>query len=134
MEDDERVNYGEAMVSPSSTEWQKAMESEIESMHQNQVWRLEDPPEGVKPIDCKWIFKWKTDADGNLTVYKAQLVAKGFRQVQGVDYNETFLPVVMLRSIRILLAIAAYVDYEVWQMDVKTAFLNGYLEEDVYMI
>ena len=134
MEDDEPWNYNEAMVSPTSTEWQKAMESEIESMHQNQVWKLVDPPEGVKPIECKWIFKRKTDEDGNLTVHKARLVAKGFRQVQGVDYDETFSPVVMLKSIRILLAVAAYFDYEIWQMDVKTAFLNGHLEEDVYMI
>ena len=71
--------------------------------------------------------------DGNIQVYKARLVAKGFRQVQGVDYDETFSPVAMLKSIRIILAIAAYHDYEIWQMDVKTAFLNGDLEEDVYM-
>ena len=77
------------------------------------------------------VFKRKTDADGNLTIHKARLIAKGFRQVQGVDYDETFSPVVMLKSIRIL---AAYFDYEIWQMDIKTAFLNGYLEEDVYMI
>src|SRR3954465_11524847 len=122
------------MVSPTSTEWQKAMESEIESMHQNQVWKLVEPPKGLKPIECKWIFKRKTDGDGNLTVYKARLVANGFRRVQGVDYDETFSPVVMLKSIRILLEVAAYFNYEIWQMDVKTAFLNGYLEEDVYMI
>ena len=93
-----------------------------------------DPPEGSKPIECKWIFKKKTYADGNVTVYKAQLVAKGFRQIQGIDYEETFSPVAMLKSVRILLAIAAYYDYEIWQMDVKTAFLNGMLSEDVYMI
>ena len=67
-------------------------------------------------------------------IYKARLVAKGFRQVQGVDYDETFSPVAMLKSVRILLAIAAYFDYEIWQMDVKTTFLNGNLTEDVYMI
>ena len=78
MEDDEPANYNEAMVSPTSTEWLKAMESEIESMHQNQVWKLVDPPEGVKPIECKWILKRKTDRDRNLTVYKARLIAKGF--------------------------------------------------------
>ena len=72
--------------------------------------------------------------DGNVSVYKARLVAKGFRQVQGVDYEETFSPVAMLKSVRIMLAIAAYFDYEIWQMDVKTAFLNGKLTEDVYMI
>ena len=76
----------------------------------------------------------KTDAAGNVTVYKARLVAKGFRQVQGVDYDETFSPVAMLKSVRIMLAIAAFYDYEIWQMDVKTAFLNGFLEEELYMM
>jgi len=80
------------------------------------------------------IFKKKTDVDGNVTVYKARLVAKGFRQIQGIDYEETFSPVAMLKSVRILLAIAAYYDYEIWQMDVKMAFLNGMLSEDVYMM
>ena len=72
--------------------------------------------------------------DGNIHIYKARLVAKGFRQVQGVDYDETFSPVAMLKSVRIILAIASYFDYEIWQMDVKTAFLNGNLTEDVYMM
>ena len=71
--------------------------------------------------------------DGNVHTYKARLVAKGFRQTHGIDFDETFSPVAMLKSIRILLAIAAYYDYEIWQMDVKTAFLNGNLLEDVYM-
>ena len=134
LEEDEPANYKEAMVSFDSSEWLEAMKSEMKSMHENQVWNLIDPPEGVKPIECKWIFKRKTDADGNVTIHKARLVAKGFRQVQGVDYDETFSPVAMLKSVRILLAIAAYFDYEIWQMDVKTAFLNGNLTEDVYMI
>ena len=72
--------------------------------------------------------------EGNVQTYKARLVAKGFTQTQGVDFEETFSPVAMLKSIRILLAIAAYYDYEIWQMDVKTAFLNGHLLEDVYMV
>ena len=74
------------------------------------------------------------NADGNITIHKARLVAKGFRQVQGVDYDETFSPVALLKSVRILLEIAAYFDYEIWQMDVKTTFLNGNLEENVYMM
>ena len=77
-------------------------------------------------------FQEKTDADGNVTIYKARLVAKGFRQVQGVDYDETFSPVSMLKSIRIMLAISAF--YEIWKMDVKTAFLNGFLTEELYMM
>ena len=122
------------MVGTDSESWLGAMRSELKSMDENQVWNLIDLPDGVKPIECKWVFKKKSDMDGNLSIHKARLVAKGFRQVQGVDYDETFSPVAMLRSVRILLAIAAYFDYEIWQMDVKTAFLNGNLKEDVYMI
>ncbi|KAK9044819.1 hypothetical protein V6N11_058710 [Hibiscus sabdariffa] len=109
------------------------MRSEMDSMSENQLWTLVEPPEGIKPIGCKWVFKKKTDMDGNVQTYKGRLVAKGSRQIHGVDYDETFSPVAMLKSIRVLLAIAAFHDYEIWQMDVKTAFLNGKLEEDVYM-
>ncbi|WVZ90383.1 hypothetical protein U9M48_036690 [Paspalum notatum var. saurae] len=109
------------------------MRSELKSMADNQVWNLVEPLDEVRHIECKWVFKKKIDADGNVHIYKARLVAKGFHQIQGVDYDETFSPVAMLKSIRILLAIAAYHDYEVWQMDVKTAFLNENLSEDVYM-
>src|SRR3954466_4831312 len=96
------------------------MKSEMESMYENQVWDLVIPPEGVKPIAYKWIFKRKTYTDGNVTIHKARLVAKVFRQVQGVDYNETYSPVAMLKSMRILLAIAAYLNYEIWQMDLMS--------------
>ena len=72
--------------------------------------------------------------EGNVITYKARLVTKGYRQRQGIDFDETFSPVAMLKSIRILLAIAAHYDYEIWQMDVKTAFLNGNFSEEVYMI
>ncbi|KAK1629912.1 hypothetical protein QYE76_004227 [Lolium multiflorum] len=106
--DEDPTTYEEAMMSPDSNKWQEAMKSEMGSI--------------------------KTDADGNITVYKARLVAKGFRQIQGVDYDETFSPVAKLKSVRILLAIAAFFDYEIWQMDVKTAFLNGDIEEELYMI
>ncbi|KAK8636446.1 hypothetical protein V6N13_124192 [Hibiscus sabdariffa] len=109
------------------------MRSEMDSMSDNQVWILVEPPEGIKPIGCKWVFKKKTDMDGNVQTYKGRLVAKGYRQIHGIDYDETFSPVAMFKSIRILLAIAAFHDYEIWQMDVKTAFLNGKLEEDVYI-
>nr|GEX41991.1 putative retrotransposon protein [Tanacetum cinerariifolium] len=81
----------------------------------------------------KWLFKKKTDMDGNVHIYKARLVAKGFTQTPGIDYKETFSPVTDIRAIRILIAIAAYYDYKIWQMDVKTAFLNGYLNEEIYM-
>ena len=102
-------------------------------MYDNQVWTLIDPPECLKTIGCKWVFKMKIYLDGNVHTFKARLVAKGFKQIHGIDYDETFLPITMLKSIRILLTIAAYYDYEIWQMDVKTSFLNGNLIEDVYM-
>ncbi|KAK8574323.1 hypothetical protein V6N13_016124 [Hibiscus sabdariffa] len=133
VDQDEPKTYQEAVSSSDSEKWLEAMRSEMDSMSDNQVWTLVEPPEGVKPIGCKWVFKKKNDIDGNVQTYKGQLVAKGFRQIHGVDYDETFSLVAMFKSIRILLVVAAFHDYEIWQMDVKTAFLNGKLEEDVYM-
>ena len=109
------------------------MNCEMEYMHSNSVWTLVEAPKGVKPIGCKWIYKKKKGPDGKVETFKARLVVKGYTQKQGIDYEETFLPVVMLKSIRILLAVATKLDYEIWQMDVKAVFLNGYLEEDFYM-
>ncbi|KAJ9556509.1 hypothetical protein OSB04_011123 [Centaurea solstitialis] len=109
---DEPTSYQEAMAGPEAAKWKEAMESEMQSMYDNQK---------------------KIDMDGKVHTYKARLVAKGYTQTHGVDYDETFSPVAMLKSIRILIAIAAFHDYEIWQMDVKTAFLNGKLSEDVYM-
>jgi len=133
LDSDEPTSYQEAMAGPESAKWQEAMESEIQSMHDNQVWNLIDHTPGLKTIGCKWVFKKKIDMDGNVHTFKARLVAKGYTQTHGVDYDETFSPVAMLKSIRILIAIAAFYDYEIWQMDVKTAFLNGKLTEDVFM-
>src|ERR1041385_3033996 len=118
-ESNDPTSYKEAMEGPESEKWLEAMKSEIDSMCTNKVWTLVDIPEDRKAVENKWIFKKKTDADGNVSVYKARLVAKGFRQIQGVDYEETFSPVEMIKSIRILLAIAAYHDYKIWLMDVK---------------
>ncbi|KAK0587347.1 hypothetical protein LWI29_021335 [Acer saccharum] len=114
--------------------WQKAMQSEIESMFDNKVWSLVDLPKGIKPIGCKWVYKRKRGMDGKVETFKARLVAKGYTQKEGIDYEETFSPVAMLKSIRILLSIAASLDLEIWQMDVKTAFLNGSLDESIYMM
>ena len=102
-------------------------------MYENKVWTLIDLPNDRRDIEIKWIFKRKTYAD-SVTIYKARIVAKGFRQVQGVDYDEIFSLVAMLKSVRIMLAIAAFYDYEIWQMDVKTAFLNGLFKEELYMM
>ena len=115
-------------MSPNSEKWIQTMKSEMQSMDDNQVWNLVDQPEGAKVIGCKWVHKIK-----HYMTFKYRLVAKGFKQTPGIDYDETFSPVVMLKSIRILLAIDAYYDYKIWQMNVKTAFLNGNLLEDVYM-
>jgi len=130
---DDPTTYQEAISDIDSNRWLEDMKSEMDSMYENQVWTLVDPPEGIVPIGCKWVFKKKIGSDGKVETYKARLVAKGYRQRQGIDYEETFSPVVMLKSIRILLAIAAHYDYEIWQMDVKTAFLNGYIDQDIYM-
>ena len=104
------------------------MNLEMDSMYSNQVWELVDLPEGVKPIGCKWIYKRKIGADGRVETYKARLEAKGYTQKEGIDYEEIFSLVAMLKSIRILLSIAAHFDYEIWQMDVKTAFLYSCLD------
>ena len=106
----------------------------MESMYSNFVWELIDPPEDVRPIGCKWIFKRKRGIYGKVETFKARLVAKGYTQKEGVDYEETFSPIAMLKSIRILLSIVACLDYEIWKMDVKMDFLNGYLKEIIYMM
>ena len=90
------------------------MKSEMQSMYDNQVWTLIDPADGLKTIGCKWVFKKKIDMDDNVHTFKERLVAKVFKQTHGIDYDETFSPVAMLKFIRILLAIVAYYDYEIW--------------------
>ena len=132
--EEDPLTYKDAMVDCDKEQWQEAMYQEMESMYSNSVWELVDPPEEVRPIGCKWIYKRKRGADGKVETFKARLVAKGYTQREGIDYEETFSPVAMLKSIRILLSIAANLDYEIWQMDVKTAFLNGNLEESIYMV
>ena len=109
----EPLNYDEAMAGPDSNKWLEAKKSEIGSMYENKVWTLVDLPDDRRAIENKWIFKKKTDANDNVTVYKARLVAKGFRQIQGVDYEETFSPVAKLKSVWIMLGIAAFYDYEI---------------------
>ncbi|KAJ9565658.1 hypothetical protein OSB04_001624 [Centaurea solstitialis] len=213
----EPTSYGEAVSGNESEQWQEAMKAEMQSMYDNQVWELTDLPQHCRAVGRKWVFKKKTDMDGNVHTFKARLVAKGFTQTHGIDYDETFSPVAMLKSIKIgvtswyqsfslselgidrsvprlklsnlmieaptlgkvlggesvrhtkvdiggeivrdslcesltnqvkypcrrcieikgvtkiLMVISAYFNYEIWQMDVKIAFLNGKLTEDVYM-
>ncbi|GKD32870.1 retrotransposon protein, putative, ty1-copia subclass, partial [Tanacetum coccineum] len=129
----EPANYKVALLDPEFNKWLSAMNVEMQSKKDNEVWNLVDLPPNGKTVGSKWLFKKKTDMDGAVHTYKARLVAKGYTQTLGIDYEETFSSVTDIRAIRILIAIAAFYDYEIWQMDVKTAFLNGYLSEEVYM-
>ncbi|KAK9108126.1 hypothetical protein Syun_024137 [Stephania yunnanensis] len=132
-DEDEPKNIQEALTCPAKEKWKIAMEEEMESMRSNNVWELVDLPEGRKAIGNKWVLKIKRKTDGSIERYKARLVAKGYTQQEGIDYEETFSPVVRFASIRLILAIVANLDLELHQMDVKIAFLNGELEEEIYM-
>eukprot|EP00253_Pinus_taeda_P029196 PITA_29196 len=103
------------------------------SLQKNEAWDLVELPAGRKPIGSKWVFKKKTNAKGKVEKYKAWLVAKGYSQVPGIDFRDIFSTVAKVTSIRLLLSIAAAFDFEVEQMDVKTTFLHGDLEEEIYM-
>uniref|UniRef100_A0A2N9EVE4 Reverse transcriptase Ty1/copia-type domain-containing protein n=1 Tax=Fagus sylvatica TaxID=28930 RepID=A0A2N9EVE4_FAGSY len=133
MLEDEPQSFKEAMSTPEAPLWKKAINSEIESILQNHTWELVDLPPGCKPLGYKWIFKRKMKADGSIDKYKARLVVKGYKQKEGVDYFDTYSPVTRITSIRMLIAIAALYNLEIHQMDVKTAFLNGELDEEIYM-
>ncbi|KAK3119631.1 hypothetical protein QOZ80_9AG0673040 [Eleusine coracana subsp. coracana] len=126
----EPSSYEEAAQGP---EWLKAMEDEIKALNENQTWDLVPRPKDVKPISCKWVYKVKTCPDGSIERYKARLVARGFSQQYGLDYEETFSPVAKITTIRVLLALTACKSWKLWQMDVKNAFLHGELDKDIYM-
>ena len=130
---DDPVSFSQAVECDDSDKWINAMKDELKSMDDNQVWDLVELPKGCKKVGCKWVFKTKRDSNGNVERYKARLVAKGFTQKDGIDYRETFSPVSKKDSLRIIMALVAHYDLELHQMDVKTAFLNGNLEEEVYM-
>ena len=110
---DDPNTFDEAMSDIDSKKWLDTMKSEIDSMYLNQVWTLVDPPEGIVPIGCKWIYKRKIGADGKVETYKTKLLAKGYSQCEGIDYQKIFLSIAMLKSIRTLLPVAAYYDYEI---------------------
>ncbi|GJZ07686.1 retrotransposon protein, putative, ty1-copia subclass [Tanacetum coccineum] len=129
----EPANYKASLLDHESKKWLDAVNVEMRSMKYNDVWDLVELPPNARAVGSKGLFKKKTDMDGAVYIFKARLVAKGFTQTYGVDYEETFSPVADIRAIRVLIAIAAYHDYEIWKMDVKIAFLNGHLSEEVYM-
>lgn len=109
------------------------MDEEIDSIEKNQTWELVNLPQGKEVIGVKWVYKTKLNANGDVQKHKARLVAKGYSQQPGIDYNETFAPVARMDTVRTILAIAAQNKWAVYQMDVKSAFLNGILEEEVYV-
>ena len=113
--------------------WKAAMQKEMDSIYTNDVWDLVELPGNRKPVGNKWVFKKKTKADGSIERFKARLVAQGFSQKQGLDYDETFSPVIRFESFRSLIAIAAQKHLKLHQMDITAAFLNGHLEEEVFM-
>ena len=132
VEDDPKT-YKEAMASRDACFWKDAIQDEMDSILSNHTWELVDLPPASKPIGCKWVFRKKYHIDGTLHSYKARLVAKGFRQKEGIDYCDTYAPVARITSIRIIFALASIYNLHVHQIDVKTAFLNGDLNEEVYM-
>ncbi|WVZ63968.1 hypothetical protein U9M48_013556 [Paspalum notatum var. saurae] len=117
----------------SDPNWVNAMHEELENFERNHVWDLVEPPPNCHPIGTKWVFKNKQGEDGMVVRNKTRLVAHGFYQKEGIDYEETFAPVARLEAIRILLAFEASKGFKLQQMDVKYAFLNGFIEEEVYV-
>jgi hypothetical protein len=128
--DEEPTCYTNAKSHPL---WRSAMNEEFQALLQNNTWHLVPPRAGLNVIDCKWIFKLKRKADGSIDRYKARLVAKGFKQQYGVDYDDTFSPVVKPTTIRVLLSLAVSRGWSLRQIDIQNAFLHGHLNEDVYM-
>jgi hypothetical protein len=130
----EPSTYEEAIASPDAPKWMAAMEEEMAALMANNTWSIiEDVPSYAKPIDTRWVFKVKIDANGSVERYKARLVAKGFKQIEGVDYNEVFAPVSKYTTLRAALSVAATKGYIINQVDVKNAFVQGSLKEEVYI-
>ena len=113
--------------------WIEAMNEEIEQIERNKTWTLVPRPKDKNVIGTKWVFRNKLNEDGEVHRNKARLVCKGYSQEEGIDYGETFTPIARLEGVRTLLAYAAHRGFKVYQMDVKSAFLNGILDEEVYI-
>jgi hypothetical protein len=117
----------------SNLSWVNAMHEELENFEINKVWTIVEPPGDVNVIGTKWVFKNKQGEDGEIVRNKARLVAQGFSQVEGLDFGEIFARVARLEAIRILLAFVAPKGFKLYQMDVKSAFLNGVIQEEVFV-
>ena len=129
----EPESYREAMRREDASSWLEAMVMEMESQHKARTFVEVPRPKGENILECRWVYAFKFAADGQSTVYKAHLVAKGFGQCPGQDFNETFAPTLNKPSLLTLLTIVAHEDLEIDQMDVKTAFLHGDLDEEIFM-
>ncbi|KAM7479031.1 hypothetical protein LguiA_027244 [Lonicera macranthoides] len=128
--EDEPKCYVEAQ---GIAEWEAAMREEINALHKNNTWELVPKPKGTELVTCKWVYKLKKKTDGTVERYKARLVARGFSQQYGLDYEETFSPVAKMVTVRTIISLAAYKGWNLWQLDVKNAFLYGELDRDIFM-
>ena len=129
----EPTTVREALSGPIAEQWHEDMQHEIDSLQEHDVLELTELPKERKAVGCKWVFKIKRNAEGSVERYKVRLVAQGFFQRYGVDYDETFFPVVRFESIRAVVALAVQRGLKLHKMDVISAFLNGELEDEVYM-
>jgi hypothetical protein len=123
----------ETLSSPEAADWKKAMNAEYEALKRNKTWIIVDRPQGKKTVESRWVLRTKVKKDGSVDRRKASLVAKGFTQKPGIDFNETFAPVARLGSIRLFMAIAVELGLQVHQLDFTSAYLNGEIEEEVFM-
>ena len=133
IDEGEPENFQEVQTHADKVSWMKAMQEEMHSLLKNDTYELVELPKGRKALRNKWVFKLKKDSDGKLLKYKARLVVKGFGQKKGINFDEIFSPVVKMSSIRVVLGLTASLDLELEQLDVKTAFLHGDLNEEIYM-
>jgi Reverse transcriptase (RNA-dependent DNA polymerase) len=134
MMEDDPVTLRQTLENINSHKWTKVMDEEIKSMYDNKVWDIVPLPEGVKPISYKWIFNTKNDSECNVERYKAQLVVKAFTQKEDIDFTETFSSMSTKDSFRIIMALVSHFDLELHQMNVKTTFLNGDIDEYIYIL
>jgi len=123
----------EALLSPDGVFWKEAVNDEMDSLISNKIWKLVDLPASCKTIGCKWVLRKKLKPDGTIGKFRVRLVTKGFKQKADVNFFDTFSPVTRITSIRLLISIAAIYVLKIYQMDVKTGFLNGDLDEEIYM-
>ena len=132
-DDSTPLTFDEAMSSSDKEEWKDAMKYEIKAIEKKKTWKLVPLPDGYKAVKNKWVYTTKKDTNQNISRHRARLVAKGFTQRRGIDYDEVFAPVAKYSTLRLILALATDEDLNLLQLDVKSAFLNGKLDEEIYM-